>query len=156
MQLKSNLWSNFIPIINGNNETLSNLITNILHSASYDAENMPLNLHTENIVKVFTNSIIKLAPTIKQKEIKVDLNFAGEKIETDIDKDRMEEVFFNLLSNAIKFSPKTSTLKVSIYENESSVDIKLQDQGIGIPKKEIPYIFEKMYRASNSKKISVL
>jgi len=144
-----------LSIINGNNETLSNLITNILHSASYDAENMPLNLHTENIVKVFTNSIIKLAPTIKQKEIKVDLNFASEKIETDIDKDRMEEVFFNLLSNAIKFSPKTSTLKVSVYENESFVDIKLQDQGIGIPKKEIPYIFEKMYRASNSKKISV-
>jgi len=144
-----------LSIINGNNETLSNLITNILHSASYDAENMPLNRHTENIVKVFTNSIIKLAPTIKHKEIKVDLNFASEKIETDIDKDRMEEVFFNLLSNAVKFSPRASTLKVSVYENESFVDIKLQDQGIGIPKKEIPYIFEKMYRASNSTKISV-
>jgi signal transduction histidine kinase len=144
-----------LSIINGNNETLSNLITNILHSASYDAENLPLTIRRENIVKIFTNSIIKLAPTIKQKEMKVDLNFASEKIETDVDKDRIEEVFFNLLSNAIKFSPKGSTLKVSILETEALVDISLKDQGIGIPKKEIPYIFEKMYRASNSTKISV-
>ncbi len=144
-----------LSIINGNNETLSNLITNILHSATYDGETMQLDLKNENLVKLFTNTIMKLAPTVKSKEMKVDLNFSSEKIEVDLDKDRLEEVFINLISNAIKFSPRGSKMQVSIFENESYVNIQIRDQGIGIPAKEIPYIFEKMYRASNSTKISV-
>ncbi len=144
-----------LAIINGNNETLSNLITNILHSASYDGETMRLDLKNENLVKLFTNTIMKLAPTVKKKEMKVDLNFSSEKIDINLDKDRLEEVFTNLLSNAIKFSPNGSKMQVSIFENDSFVHVQIRDQGIGIPAKEIPYIFEKMYRASNSTKISV-
>jgi len=144
-----------LSIINGNNETLSHLITNILHSASYDSESIGLDFKRENLVKLFTNTIMKLAPTVKKKEMKVDLNFSSEKIDINLDKDRLEEVFTNLLSNAIKFSPTGSKMQVSIFENDSFVHIQIRDQGIGIPAKEIPYIFEKMYRASNSTKISV-
>ncbi len=144
-----------ISIINSNNETLSNMITNILHSASYDGDTLKLNLRRENITKLFTNSLMKLAPTVKVKDIKVDLKFSSEKIECQIDKDRMEEVFMNLLSNAIKFSPERSTLQVMIMDNGSLAEFRIKDQGIGIPLQEIPYIFEKMYRASNSSKISV-
>jgi len=144
-----------LTILFGNSETLANLITNILHSATYDAENMPLDLHKENIIKVFTNTIMKLAPTVKDKNIEVDLNFSSENIDCEIDKDRMEEVFYNLISNAVKFSPVNSNLKVIILERDSFVYINLKDEGIGIPAQEIPYIFEKMYRASNSTKMSV-
>jgi signal transduction histidine kinase len=144
-----------LTILYGNSETLANLITNILHSATYDGENMPLDLQNEDIIKVFTNTIMKLAPTVKDKNIQVDLNFSSEKIQCDFDIDRMEEVFYNLVSNAIKFSPVDSSLKVTILERDSLVYFKLKDQGIGIPTQEIPYIFERMYRASNSSKISV-
>jgi signal transduction histidine kinase len=144
-----------LTILFGNSETLANLITNILHSATYDADNMQLDLNNENIIKVFTNTIMKLAPTVKDKNIQVNLNFSSEKIDCEIDKDRFEEVFYNLVSNAIKFSPVDSTLQVTILERDSVVYFRLKDEGIGIPAQEIPYIFEKMYRASNSAKISV-
>jgi signal transduction histidine kinase len=144
-----------LAILFGNSETLANLITNILHSATYDADNMQLDLKCENIIKVFTNTIMKLAPTVKDKNIQVNLNFSSEKVDCDLDKERMEEVFYNLVSNAIKFSPVDSTLQVTILERDSLIYFKLKDEGIGIPPQEIPYIFEKMYRASNSAKISV-
>ena len=144
-----------LTILFGNSETLANLITNILHSATYDADNMQLDVKNENIIKVFTNTIMKLAPTVKDKNIQVNLNFSSEKICCDIDKDRMEEVFYNLVSNAVKFSPVDSTLQVTILERDSVVYFRVKDEGIGIPSQEIPYIFEKMYRASNSSKISV-
>jgi signal transduction histidine kinase len=144
-----------LTIIHGNNETLANLITNILHSETYDAETMQLDLKDENITKLMTNTVMKLAPTVKDKEMGVDFNFSSEKITCQIDKDRIEEVFYNLLSNAIKFSPRESNLLVTIFDNDENIEIKLKDTGIGIPQKEIPYIFEKMYRASNSSKISV-
>jgi signal transduction histidine kinase len=144
-----------LTILYGNSETLANLITNILHSATYDAEHMKLDIKDENIIKVFTNTIMKLAPTVKDKNIQVNLNFSSEKISCELDKDRMEEVFYNLVSNAVKFSPVDSTLQVTILERDSVVYFRLKDEGIGIPSQEIPYIFEKMYRASNSTKISV-
>jgi signal transduction histidine kinase len=144
-----------LTILFGNSETLANLITNILHSATYDADNMQLDINNENIIKIFTNTIMKLAPTVKDKNIQVNLNFSSEKICCDLDKDRIEEVFYNLVSNAVKFSPVDSTLQVTILERDSVVYFRLKDEGIGIPSQEIPYIFEKMYRASNSTKISV-
>lgn len=144
-----------LSIINGNNETLGNLITNILHSATYQADKMQLVKRTENIIKLFTNTLMKIAPTIKDKNLKVDLNFSSEKIECEIEKDRIEEVFYNLLSNAVKFSPQGSTLQVLIIDQNDNIQLSIRDRGIGIPSKEIPYIFEKMYRASNSRKISV-
>jgi signal transduction histidine kinase len=144
-----------LTILFGNSETLANLITNILHSATYDAGSMRLDLQEENIIKLFTNTIMKMAPTVKDKNIQVNLNFSSEKIVCEIDKDRMEEVFYNLVSNAIKFSPVDSMLQVTMVERDSTVYFRLKDEGIGIPSQEIPYIFEKMYRASNSTKISV-
>ena len=144
-----------ISILNGNNHTMGNLITNILHSASYDADTLQLMIGQENITKLFTNTLLKLAPTIKLKNLKVDLNFSREKIECEVDIDKIEEVFYNLLSNAIKFSPQGSTLWVTIVDENGEIRISLKDQGVGIPAKEIPYIFEKMYRASNARKISV-
>ena len=144
-----------LSIITGNNETLANLITNILHSATYDAGIIQLDPASENIIKIFSNTAMKLAPTVQDKNQNVNLKYSSEKIECEIDKDRIEEVFFNLLSNAIKFSPAGSTLDVEIAEHDSNVITIIKDNGIGIPSQEIPYIFEKMYRASNSTKISV-
>ncbi|TFH02570.1 MAG: HAMP domain-containing histidine kinase [Calditrichales bacterium] len=144
-----------LTIINGNNETLSTLITNILHSATYEAGKMKLDKQQQNVTKLFTNTIMKLAPTIKEKEMKVNMKFSSERIECPVDKDRLEEVFINLVSNAVKFSRNGSSLHISITDHHSTVDFQIRDEGIGIPQKEIPYIFEKMYRASNSTKISV-
>ncbi len=67
---------------------------------------------------------------------------------------QLERVCINLLSNAIKYSPQRTTIIVTIskVENEGKSWAKLtvQDQGIGIPANEIPYIFKPFYRASNA------
>ncbi len=66
---------------------------------------------------------------------------------------RLERVCTNLLSNAIKYSLQggTITVTVSKQEDESNswAKLKVQDQGLGIPAEDLPYIFEPFYRASN-------
>jgi signal transduction histidine kinase len=144
-----------ISIVRGNNENLFRLISNILRSSTYQETKLKLTLSWENIATLLSNVLILLSPSIKEKQMQVKLDFSSEKIECEIDADRMKEVFHNLVTNALKFSQDNSSLLVSVYEKYPTVVIKIKDHGIGIPKEEIPYIFEKMYRASNSKNISV-
>jgi len=144
-----------LSIIKGNNDNLFRLISNILRSTTYQESDLQLSLSWENVTTLLSNVLILLSPSIKEKNMKVNIDFASEKIDCEVDADRLKEVFHNLITNAVKFSRDNSQLFVTIQEKYPAVIIKLKDQGIGIPREEIPYIFEKMYRASNSKNISV-
>ena len=66
------------------------------------------------------------------------------------DKSKLEQVFTNLLSNSIKYSPKGGNITVRVYENQESVFIEFEDEGLGIPNEAIPHLFQKFYRVDNS------
>jgi signal transduction histidine kinase len=144
-----------LSLIQGNNQTLFDLIDNILSSSKADDDKVKLNIQRENIVKLFTQTLMLLSPVIKEKNINVELNYSAKKIECDLDKEKMQEVFQNFIANAVKFSPVKSTIYITIFLKYPFITIIIKDEGIGIPSEEIPYIFEKLYRASNSNKISV-
>ncbi len=145
----------FLNIIKGNYNTLQRLITNILHTTAYDIGQIQLKYKKVNLVKLVTGELIYLSPMIKEKDIKVNINFSAKKIECELDQEKFKEVVQNLITNAVKFSQQGTVIDVSLKGKFPLITLKIKDQGIGIPEKEIPYIFEKMYRASNSEKISV-
>jgi len=68
----------------------------------------------------------------------------------DGDELRLEQVLQNLISNALKYSPDGGTIQVRIAQHGSMACIAVTDQGIGIPAQDIPHLFERFYRASNT------
>lgn len=89
----------------------------------------------------------------EDKNISVNLN-----IETGVDKIRaakeyIQETLTNLLVNSIKYTPRNGRVGIKISDKGNSVVIEISDTGIGIPKNEIPRIFEEFYRASNAKEV---
>lgn len=67
------------------------------------------------------------------------------------DKDKMSQVFNNLLSNAVKYSGEGAEVIITFKQAEDSVEIQVSDNGSGIPKEDIPHIFERFYRADKSR-----
>lgn len=69
--------------------------------------------------------------------------------EAYMDRNLLEHIFSNLLSNAIKYSPKNSTIKFTITTSNHEAIFVIQDQGIGIPKEDLPHLFDSFHRATN-------
>jgi signal transduction histidine kinase len=67
------------------------------------------------------------------------------------DLDRVHEVLGNLLSNAFKFTPRGGSVSLSFEAEDSEVRIAVQDTGAGIPKDQLPRIFDKFYQADNQR-----
>ncbi len=69
------------------------------------------------------------------------------------DASRLERVIGNLLANALKYSAQDSTITMAVEQEQAEggtwAIVKVRDQGIGIPAKDLPCIFEQFYRASN-------
>jgi signal transduction histidine kinase len=82
---------------------------------------------------------------------RIALAVTGKACMTFADEDRIKQVVYNLLSNAIKYTPNDGKITVAVEEKLNSVNIYIEDDGIGIPKEEIPYIFERFYRADKSR-----
>lgn len=66
------------------------------------------------------------------------------------DEVRLEQVIYNLMNNAIKYSPDGGVIKVEICQRDHAVDLRVSDEGIGIPSEALPRLFERYYRAHNA------
>lgn len=68
-----------------------------------------------------------------------------------IDEDRMEQVFTNLIDNAIRHSNEEGRIIVSVSQDEKSTTFKFIDSGAGIPNEDLPFVFERFYKADKAR-----
>jgi signal transduction histidine kinase len=67
------------------------------------------------------------------------------------DEERMQQVLVNLIDNSIKYTHADGFVKVSLDVKEKDVTVHIEDNGIGIPKKDLPRIFERFYRVDKTR-----
>jgi len=67
------------------------------------------------------------------------------------DRDRIQQVLTNLMANAINYSTDHGRVKVSFFDMDEHILVEVTDSGIGIPREEIPRIFERFYRGDKSR-----
>lgn len=141
----------FLDIIDNEAERLSRLISDILvlskiesSTTTEDEDFMPYKVIDEVI------SIVKNMAESKN------ISLIIEKSEKDIklygDKDKFLQLVLNLTENGIKYSNEGSTVKIRSLIKNGDYVLQVEDNGIGIPKEDIPRIFERFYRVDKSRK----
>jgi two-component system sensor histidine kinase/response regulator len=106
-----------------------------------------------SLKKVLESIVEFMQPSAQKENISLELApFTGnDSIEGD--EETLAQVFSNLISNAIKYNKPNGRIRVSISEKEESLNVDVEDTGIGIPEESLPYIFDQFYRVKSDKEI---
>lgn len=105
-------------------------------------------VHLDSLIKDVCNDFDSIA---NEKNVHISLQFEPGWFEIQGDEDKLKQVFINLMSNAVKFSKQYGNIWVTIKENQDKVIVHIKDNGIGIKKEDLPYIFERLYRGDKSR-----
>jgi len=110
--------------------------------------------------KLTGHDIVQLQPVIKRayervaklaEQHDIEFKLASTKLKTVGDADQLTEVFVVLFDNAIKYGQDKSEVSVAVAKQDSHVEIKVQDQGVGILPTDVSHVFDRFYRADNSR-----
>lgn len=103
-------------------------------------------------VKDATEKILKqMEPQFEAKKVPLTLTSELKHETVAVDKDRYTQILLNLLSNALKYTPAEHTVTVKLSDSKTHFTVEVADEGAGIPAKDLPYIFERFYRADQSR-----
>jgi len=126
-------------------EVLSN---SLLKLANYENNKRSL-LSKISLKDSIKEAYQEISPIAKQREIKFILHLKEAFVKGEAS--NMTEVFKILFDNAIKYSPKNSKVFVNLITHSNYAEIKVKDEGIGIKATDLPYIFNRFYRADVSR-----
>jgi two-component system, OmpR family, phosphate regulon sensor histidine kinase PhoR len=126
------------------------LINDLLDVAKLEAGRLVQRQVPTDVGKIIEEMVALMIPRAKEQGIT--LSFTCERLKPVLaDPKNIEEIFNNLFSNALNYSPDGGEVKISAKMLGDFMEIKVADQGIGIPPEEIPKIFEKFYRVKDPK-----
>jgi two-component system OmpR family sensor kinase len=127
---------------------MASLIGGLLESSLLDAK-VELYFHPEEFdLSALLHDVARLHREISPRS-QIYLKQASVPLTVMGDQKLLFQVFSNLLSNAIKYSPDGGLIKIGAVIDEGTVAIIVEDNGVGVPKDDLPRLFERYYRGSN-------
>ncbi len=129
---------------------LGRIIDDLLDLSRIETEDTPVREIVE-IEKIVTEAANRIGPSAEVRRVTVELSSTELPSYVLGDRRELMSAVYNLLDNAIKYSESGSKVSVEIVHSPTSVDIKVRDQGIGIPSRDLERIFERFYRVDQAR-----
>jgi two-component system, OmpR family, sensor histidine kinase BaeS len=129
---------------------LTKMVDNLRNLAKLEQSNLNLNKSKINVSSELEKIVDTFKPLFIRDDYELISNIAPE-AEATLDKDKFKQIMHNLLTNAHKFLKSKGRVEVILKKEKWNIVIKVIDNGIGIPKEDLPYIFERFYRSDLSR-----
>lgn len=147
-EMPPSLRKQFLINILSDSERLTRLINDILNLERLSSGKLPMHFEQKSLTKTIEKAIASVEGEIKKKGITIEKNL--DDITFYHDDDRLVQVFVNLFSNSFKFLPiENPKIKVNLSATHQMVNISFWDNGKGIEKADMPFVFDKFYKSVN-------
>lgn len=146
------MHEHYMNIIKSEVQRLSRLVTSLLDISRLQSGARKFDKKPFDVCELVRQTIISLENKFNEKQL--DVEFEEEKYEMIAigDRDAINQVVYNILHNAIKFSYDKSKYRVSIkYDDNDNVMVSVYNEGIGIAKEDLPFIFDRFYKSDKSR-----
>ncbi len=145
------MYEKYLGIVLSETERLTKLTNGLLALNNLNMKGMVLDLSDFDINEVIRKTAASFEGTCTKKAIGISLVLTGDNLYVHADEMKIGQVIYNLLDNAIKFSPHDSTITIETTEKHNKVFVSVKDKGIGIPKDEIKFVFDRFYKSDLSR-----
>jgi two-component system, sensor histidine kinase ChiS len=140
-----------LQVADRNAQRLLTLINQLLDLSKLEAGSMKLDVLQHNMVSFLEDLFFSLESLAALKGISLSFESDTDNIPVVFDPDKMEKVFNNLISNAVKFTDAHGKVKLKIHiPDPHFVDIRVENNGRGIPPDQLPHIFNRFYQVGNA------
>ena len=146
----------FVKVLLNETNRMMRMVTDLLSLSRIDNETSQLDIELTNFTAFITfilNRFDKIKSQSQEDSKKYELirEYPISPIWVEIDTDKMTQVIDNILNNAIKYSPDGGKIKVGMKTTDAQLIISISDEGLGIPKKDLPRIFDRFYRVDKAR-----
>lgn len=141
----------FLQIIYDESDRLNRLIGDILELSKIESRRVPLSFSPVEVDSFISKSVKLMESEASRKHIELSMNIEPG-LYVEADEDRLRQIVMNLLSNGINYTPDGGRVSVKVEGiGDDLIRISISDSGIGIPKKDLPRIFERFYRVDKAR-----
>lgn len=141
----------FLKVIDRENSRMSRIVTDLLSLSNIDYNRDNLNFVRFDTYEFIDEAIESQSLLITQKKHKIELDIDMDIKDIYADKNGADQILTNIISNACKYTPDFGKISISAKNLDAFVEIKVSDNGIGIPKEDLPRITERFYRVEKGR-----
>lgn len=146
----------FVGVTRNETERMIRLVNDLLQLSRLDSKQAILSKEPISLGEMLEDVADRFAFQLQQKSIEIMMNIDHDLPLVMLDADQIDQVLDNLVSNAIKYTTDGGMIEmVARSRNKDQVEVSIADTGIGIPKKDLPQIFERFYRVDKARSRSM-
>jgi two-component system phosphate regulon sensor histidine kinase PhoR len=129
---------------------LSRLVHNILDFGKIEQQAKTYRFEPAEVRPVIEEALQVFRHKLEESGFDVREEYPSRPVVLNLDRDAVKQVLINLIDNAMKYSAERKMIAFSVVEGEREVEIRVSDQGIGIPEGDLEKIFDRFYRSAGA------
>ena len=150
--LKEEVAYPFVQVIKRHTDRLAKIVEDLLTLSKIESREFQLAIEPCSLSDLIGEVLDVIREPAKKKKISLSYDKFGTPLLVRGDRHYLEQVFINLLENAIKYGREGGKITIATVEKSpTEIEISVQDDGIGIPKEDLPRIFERFYRVDKGR-----
>jgi two-component system phosphate regulon sensor histidine kinase PhoR len=141
----------FLTRIESEVDRLTQMVAELTELSRIEAGSAGLKKETVNLNELINEAAMQLKPLADKQNVTLNTTLSGNLPPVIVDRDRLSQTITNLMHNAIKFNRSGGSVTITTTYDNKIIMVKVNDTGTGIPRADLPHIFERFYKADKSR-----